>query len=153
VRLGLLDVPRTSSPRTDARAEIRAFAGTPARTELSKIADSYLSLALVEALQEAIPPNDGFPKAREAMSRALEIDETLSEAHATLGRDRSPSLNFLVFSPAFASFARIRGSPPWFATSDSRLKVASAPTCACWRPTSPRGVGGGVRWAMRVRGE
>jgi Tfp pilus assembly protein PilF len=49
------------------------------------LADSYLSLALVEALQEAIPPNEGFPKAREAVTRALEIDETLGEAHATLG--------------------------------------------------------------------
>ena len=56
--------------------DARAYAG---------LADSYLSLALVEALQEAIPPNDGFPKAREAVSRALEIDETLGEAHATLG--------------------------------------------------------------------
>ena len=58
------------------RNDARAYAG---------LADSYLSLALVEALQEAIPPNDGFPKAREAATRALEIDETLGEAHATLG--------------------------------------------------------------------
>ena len=34
--------------------DARAYAG---------LADSYLSLALVEALQEAIPPNEGFPKA------------------------------------------------------------------------------------------
>ena len=58
------------------RTDARAYAG---------LADSYLSLALVEALQEAIPPNEGFPKAREAVTRALEIDETLGEAHATLG--------------------------------------------------------------------
>ncbi len=58
------------------RNDARAYAG---------LADSYLSLALVEALQEAIPPNEGFPKAREAVTRALEIDETLGEAHATLG--------------------------------------------------------------------
>jgi TolB-like protein/Tfp pilus assembly protein PilF len=51
----------------------------------AELADSYVSLALVEALQEAIPPNEGFPKAREAARRALEIDETLGEAHATLG--------------------------------------------------------------------
>jgi TolB-like protein/Flp pilus assembly protein TadD len=56
--------------------DARAYAGR---------ADSYLSLALVEALQEAIPPNEGFPKAREAVTRALELDETLGEAHATLG--------------------------------------------------------------------
>jgi TolB-like protein/DNA-binding winged helix-turn-helix (wHTH) protein/Tfp pilus assembly protein PilF len=58
------------------RTDARAYAG---------LADSYLSLALVEALQEAIPPNEGFPKAREAVTRALKIDETLGEAHATLG--------------------------------------------------------------------
>jgi TolB-like protein/Flp pilus assembly protein TadD len=58
--------------------------GTDARA-YAGLADSYLSLALVEALQEAIPPNEGFPKAREAVTRALEIDETLGEAHATLG--------------------------------------------------------------------
>ena len=56
--------------------DARAYAG---------LADSYVSLALVEALQEAIPPNEGFPKAREAVTTALEIDETLGEAHATLG--------------------------------------------------------------------
>src|SRR6478672_12889832 len=58
------------------RTDARAYAG---------LADGYLSLALVEALQEAIPPNEGFPKAREAVTRALEIDETHGEAHATLG--------------------------------------------------------------------
>jgi TolB-like protein/DNA-binding winged helix-turn-helix (wHTH) protein/Flp pilus assembly protein TadD len=58
------------------RNDARAYAG---------LADSYLSLSLVEALQEAIPPYEGFPKAREAVTRALDIDETLGEAHATLG--------------------------------------------------------------------
>ena len=49
------------------------------------VADSYFSLALAEALQEVMPPNDAFPKAREAANRALEIDPTLAEPHATLG--------------------------------------------------------------------
>ena len=49
------------------------------------LADSYLSLALTEALQEAVPPNEAFPKARAAAQRALDIDDTLGEAHASLG--------------------------------------------------------------------
>jgi TolB-like protein/DNA-binding winged helix-turn-helix (wHTH) protein/Flp pilus assembly protein TadD len=48
------------------------------------LADSYISLALPEALQEALPPNEAFPKARAAVDRALEIDPTLAEAHASL---------------------------------------------------------------------
>lgn len=49
------------------------------------IADSYISLALGEALQEVLPPKEAFPKARAAVDRALEIDETLAEARASLG--------------------------------------------------------------------
>lgn len=50
----------------------------------SGLADSYISLALTEALQEALPPNEAFPKARAAANRALKIDDTLAEAHASL---------------------------------------------------------------------
>ncbi|MBI3948864.1 MAG: tetratricopeptide repeat protein [Acidobacteria bacterium] len=46
----------------------------------SGLSDSY---ALV-VLQEALSPNEGFPKARAAAERALEIDETLAEAHTSL---------------------------------------------------------------------
>jgi tetratricopeptide (TPR) repeat protein len=53
----------------------RAFVG---------LADSYMSLALLEALQEVLPPREAFPKATAAVNKALEIDNTLSEAHATL---------------------------------------------------------------------
>ena len=35
--------------------------------------------------RKCMPPTDGFPKARVAVSRALEIDDTLAEAHASLG--------------------------------------------------------------------
>ena len=49
------------------------------------LADSYISLAVGETLQEVMRPTDGFPKARAAISRALEIDDTLAEAHASLG--------------------------------------------------------------------
>jgi len=49
------------------------------------LSDSYLSLALPEALAEVLPPSDAFPKARAAAERALEIDAALGEAHASLG--------------------------------------------------------------------
>ena len=49
------------------------------------LADSYVSLAVAETLQEAMAPTDAFPKARVAVSRALDVDDTLAEAHASLG--------------------------------------------------------------------
>ena len=49
------------------------------------IADSYISLALSEALQEAMSPREALPRAREAASRALALDDAIAEAHATLG--------------------------------------------------------------------
>jgi TolB-like protein/DNA-binding winged helix-turn-helix (wHTH) protein/Flp pilus assembly protein TadD len=49
------------------------------------LADSQLSLALAEALQEVAPPSEAFPKARAMASRALAIDPSLGEAHASLG--------------------------------------------------------------------
>jgi len=49
------------------------------------LSDSYLSLSLPEALQEAVSPNEAFPKARAAAEKALGIDNTLGEAHASLG--------------------------------------------------------------------
>ena len=45
------------------------------------IADCYTALALLEF----IPPQDAFPKAKEAAKRALEIDSQLAEAHASWG--------------------------------------------------------------------
>ena len=36
----------------------------------------------------AIPPSEGYPKARTAAERALELDDQLAEAHATLGMVR-----------------------------------------------------------------
>jgi hypothetical protein len=32
-----------------------------------------------------VPPKEAFPKAKEAALKALEIDDTLAEAHASLG--------------------------------------------------------------------
>jgi tetratricopeptide (TPR) repeat protein len=48
------------------------------------LADAYKSLAMPDAMQEALPPREAFPKARAAASRALEIDDMLAEAHASL---------------------------------------------------------------------
>src|SRR5438874_4169195 len=47
------------------------------------LADSYVILGSFGI--EALPPKDAFPKAREAAMKALEIDSTLAEAHASLG--------------------------------------------------------------------
>lgn len=44
------------------------------------VADCYNMLVVYGALQ----PKDGFPKAKDAAIRALEIDETLAEAHSSL---------------------------------------------------------------------
>src|SRR6185503_20488692 len=45
------------------------------------LADSY---NLLGAQHSALPPRESFPKARAAALRALEIDEQLAEAHASL---------------------------------------------------------------------
>jgi len=46
------------------------------------LADSYLILGSFGVA--ALAPKDAFPKAREALIRALEIDDTLAEAHTSL---------------------------------------------------------------------
>ena len=45
------------------------------------LSDSYTLLVV----REAISPEEGFPRAKAAAARALEIDERLAEAHASLG--------------------------------------------------------------------
>ena len=45
------------------------------------VADAYCMLANFDFL----PPKEGFPKAIEAATRALELDETLAEGHVSLG--------------------------------------------------------------------
>ncbi len=46
------------------------------------LADSYSLLGLSE--YSALPPTEAFPKAKEASVKALEIDDTLPEAHVSL---------------------------------------------------------------------
>lgn len=48
------------------------------------LADSYITLSLPEALQEVLPPEAAYPQARAAVLRAIELDATLGDAHATL---------------------------------------------------------------------
>jgi len=50
----------------------RAYAG---------LADCYSTLALLEF----IPPNESYPKAKEAVGKALSLDPMLAEAHTSLG--------------------------------------------------------------------
>jgi serine/threonine-protein kinase len=47
----------------------------------SGLADAYTSLAFYGSL----PPREAMPKAREAAVRALQLDDTIAEAHAALG--------------------------------------------------------------------
>jgi adenylate cyclase len=47
----------------------------------SGLADCYSTLALLEF----IPPNEAYPKAKEAVGKALSLDPTLAEAHTSLG--------------------------------------------------------------------
>jgi eukaryotic-like serine/threonine-protein kinase len=46
------------------------------------LADSYFALAYSA---EVLPPREAMPRARAAVQQALALDETLAEAHATLG--------------------------------------------------------------------
>ena len=45
------------------------------------LADAYAALALLEFM----PPNEAFPKARDAVTRALSLDADLADAHTSLG--------------------------------------------------------------------
>src|SRR5262249_6193633 len=48
------------------------------------LADAYKSQAMPDSMQEVLPPREAFPKARAAATRALQIDDTVAEAHASL---------------------------------------------------------------------
>ena len=45
------------------------------------LADAYAALALLEFM----PPNEAFPRARDAVTRALSLDADLADAHTSLG--------------------------------------------------------------------
>jgi len=52
------------------------------------LADSYASPAIAEALQESVPATEAFPRSAAAATKALELDNTLAEAHASLATVR-----------------------------------------------------------------
>src|SRR5260370_10926473 len=63
----------------------------------SGLADSYSGLVA----NGVVPPKDAYPKARQAALKALEIDETLTEAHVSLGQVNEQDLDWLDAERAF----------------------------------------------------
>ena len=49
------------------------------------IADAYILIGLAGALSGGMPPDQIYPEARDAALRAIELQETLAEAHTSLG--------------------------------------------------------------------
>ncbi len=86
------------------------------------LADAYTSLAVPETLQEVLPPDEAFPKARAAIGRALEIDDTLADAHASLAHilfqyDRDWSGAEQRFKRAIALNPNYANAHHWYALS------------------------------------
>ena len=77
----------------------------------SGLGDAYVQLGYAST----IAPNDAFPKAREAAERAIALDSTLAEPHATL------ALVHMYFDwdwpLAEREFARALRLNPWYATA------------------------------------
>jgi adenylate cyclase len=76
----------------------------------SGLADSYIVLVDHGHLLRS----DGFPKAKEAARKALELDDTLAEAHTSLGNILSEQWDWLGAEEAFAKALR---SNPNYATA------------------------------------
>jgi adenylate cyclase len=74
------------------------------------LADSYI--VLVD--HGHLPPSEGYPKAKQAAKKALELDETLAEAHTSLGTILSREWDWL---GAEEEFAKALGSNPNYATA------------------------------------
>ncbi len=74
------------------------------------LADSYI--VLVD--HGYVPRSEGFPKAEEAARKALELDETLAEAHTSLGNILSCQWDWL---GAEEEFAKALKSNPNYATT------------------------------------
>jgi TolB-like protein/Tfp pilus assembly protein PilF len=76
----------------------------------SGLADSYC--VLVDHIH--LPRSEGYPKAKEAARKALELDETLAEAHTSLGNILSYEWDWLRAEEEFAKALR---SNPNYATA------------------------------------
>jgi TolB-like protein/DNA-binding winged helix-turn-helix (wHTH) protein/Tfp pilus assembly protein PilF len=88
----------------------------------SGLADSYISQALSEALQETKTPRDAFPLARDAVQHALALDSRLGEAHASLGHihfqyDRDWSASEREFLRAIELTPNYANAHHWYALS------------------------------------
>jgi len=84
------------------------------------IADSYCILGFYAVL----PPKQAFPAAKEATKRALELDDGLAEAHATLG-----FINFFYDwngAEATKEFQRALGENPNYAMAHSWFGISLA---------------------------
>jgi adenylate cyclase len=74
------------------------------------LADSYIVLAD----HGHLPPSEGFPKAKQAAKKALELDETLAEAHTSLGSVLSREWNW---RGTEEEYAKALGVNPNYATA------------------------------------
>lgn len=86
------------------------------------LADSYASPAIAEALQESVPPAEAFPRAKAAAIRALELDDTLAEAHASLATvkflyDRDWAVSEAEFKRALQLNPNYANAHMWYAQS------------------------------------
>lgn len=82
------------------------------------MADSYATLGLYAVL----PPKQAFPAAKDAGSRALQMDNTLAAAHATLGfiyfyYEWNPSLSSDEFQRALTANPHYAMAHSWYAES------------------------------------
>lgn len=82
------------------------------------VADSYATLGLYAVL----PPKQAFPAAKDAGSRALQMDNTLAAAHATLGfiyfyYEWNPSLSSDEFQRALLANPHYAMGHSWYAES------------------------------------
>jgi len=71
------------------------------------LADSYI--VLVD--HGHLPPSEGYPKAKQAATKALELDETLAEAHTSLANILSCQWDWLGAEEEFAK--ALRGNPSY----------------------------------------
>ena len=84
----------------------------------SGLADSYATLGLYSVL----PPRQAFPTAKDAASRALQMDDSLAAAHATLGfiyfyYEWNPAASSKEFLSAFAENSDYAMAHSWYGES------------------------------------
>lgn len=86
------------------------------------LADAYASPAISEGLQESVPATEAFPGSEAAATKALQLDETLAEAHASLGTvkflyDRDWPVSEAEFKRALQLNPNYANAHMWYAQS------------------------------------